>query len=219
MLAVSYFKKESTVNFESLSLVCAGLEFVSEGESISVDRPVVVGDSVTITAAAGADMFLDPAGSENHPDGERFVQRVEGDFQFSAFVEVNFQADFDSGVLLGFVDNTTWFKICAELDPDGTRRVVSVVTRDGASDDSNGWAIGEEGIHLRISRMGAAFALHASQDGATWSMIRYFSLGQQTPNAIKVGILAQSPAGLGTSARFTQMRLSRSLLINVRGGE
>ena len=207
------------MNVESLALVHAGLGLVSEGEHHSVERPVVVGDNVTLTAAAGADMFLDPAGSENHPDAERFVQLVEGDFQFSAFVEVNFQADFDSGVLLGFVNDTTWFKICAELDPDGTRRVVSVVTRDGASDDSNSWEIGENGIHLRISRMGGAFALHASHDGAHWSMIRYFSLGQQTPNAIKVGILAQSPTGQGTSARFSQLRLSRSHLPNVRGGD
>jgi uncharacterized protein len=207
------------MNVESLALVHVGMELVSEGESLSADRPVVIGDSITITAAAGADMFLDPAGSENHPDAERFVQVVEGDFQFSAFVEVKFQADFDSGVLLGFVDDATWFKICAELDPDGTRRVVSVVTRYGASDDSNSWEIGENGIHLRISRMGGAFALHARHDGARWSMIRYFSLGQQTPNAIKVGILAQSPTGLGTSACFSQIRLSRSLLPDVRGGD
>ena len=28
--------------------------------------------------------------------------------------------------LLGYVDEFTWFKICAELDPVGTLRVVSV---------------------------------------------------------------------------------------------
>lgn len=207
------------MSIEPLSLVSAGLNLISEGESLATARPVIAGNSVTITAAPGADIFLDPAGSDNHPDAERFVQLVEGDFQFSAFVEVNFQADFDSGVLLGFVDDKTWFKICAELDPDGTRRVVSVVTRDGASDDANSWTIGDDGIHLRISRMGDAFALHASQDGEKWKMIRYFSLGQQTPKTIKVGVLTQSPSGFGTSACFSQFLLSRSLLVNVRGGD
>lgn len=206
------------MNRDHHSLVFANLDLISEGGPVSPDRPVIDGDSVILSAAPGANIFLDPAGSEDPPDAERFVQLVNGDFQLSAFVEVNFQADFDSGVLLGYINSATWFKICAELDPDGTQRVVSVVTRDGASDDANSWPIRDSGVHLRISRMGDAFALHASHDGAQWSMIRYFSLGQSTSDSIKVGLLAQSPTGHGTSARFSQVQLTSSTLAEVRGG-
>ena len=203
---------------ETISIHSAELQLKSEGFPKSTVRPQVDSDGVTVMAAPKADMFRDPAGSDSPPDAERFMATVEGDFQFSAHVEVSFHAQFDLGVLLGYVDDDNWFKICAELDPDGTRRVVSVVTRDGASDDANGWEIGDGGIHLRISRMAHAFALHASRDGHTWSMIRYFSLRTNTPAALKVGLLAQSPAGEGTRVRFSMIRMSRIMLAGVRSG-
>ena len=198
-------------------LAAANLRLVSEGPPSAV-RPVQTGSSVRLTAAPGADLFLDPAGSATPPDAERFVQVVEGDFQFSARVEVDFRADFDSGVLLGYADHRNWFKICAELDPDGTRRVVTVVTRNGASDDANSWAIEGTGIHLRISRTGQVFGLHASIDGRIWSMIRYFLLAKELGNSLNVGILAQSPVGSGTSALFSNLALTPATLADMRSG-
>jgi regulation of enolase protein 1 (concanavalin A-like superfamily) len=194
------------------------LRLHSESGPASATRPSLSDGVLTLTAAAKADMFLDPAGFGPAPTAERFVDSVEGDFQLRACVEVDFVADFDSGVLLGYIDDHNWFKICAELDPDGTPRVVSVVTRNGASDDTNSWPIVGSGIHLRISRTGSAFAMHASSDGSLWSMIRYFSMGTPAPDVVRVGILAQSPSGEGTTARFSQLAFTRTALDGVRTG-
>jgi hypothetical protein len=56
----------------------------------------------------------------------------------------------------------------AELDPSGTARVVSVVTRDGVSDDCDSRPIDTAGTCRRISRLGSAFAMHPSTDARHW---------------------------------------------------
>jgi regulation of enolase protein 1 (concanavalin A-like superfamily) len=181
-------------------------------------EPHVSWRGVTLTSGPRADLFLDPQGSDDPPDAERFVAPVEGSFQLSARTTVDFKNTFDSGVLIGYVDESTWFKLCAELDPEGTARVVSVVTRQGASDDSNGWPMNGPSVYLRIARLGRAFALHASDDGDSWSLVRYFSLGIPDDQPVKVGMLAQSPTGEGTTVRFENLRFSTELLAEVRDG-
>jgi regulation of enolase protein 1 (concanavalin A-like superfamily) len=173
---------------------------------------------VKVHCGPKSDLFLDPAGNAERPDAERFLAPVEGDFRLSARVTVDFREIFDSGVLIGYVDEDNWFKLCAELDPEGVARVVSVVTRNGASDDVNSWPIGPDGVHLRISRLGEAFALHASDDGKVWRMVRYFAMPGGASSPLKVGVLAQSPRGTGTSAVFTEVRFDRTRLADVRDG-
>lgn len=189
----------------------------SEGTP-SARPPRVSGGEVELFASARSDLFLDPRGGAEAPDVERFVSNVTGDFQLSAHVRVEFADSFDAAVLLGYVDEFTWFKLCAELDPVGTPRVVSVVTRDGASDDCNGWAIPTSGQFLRIARLGRAFALHASGDGRSWELVRFFALDIPTDQPVKIGLLAQSPGGEGTSAVFTDVHFTTETLLDVRDG-
>ncbi|HEX5332240.1 MAG TPA: DUF1349 domain-containing protein [Cellulomonas sp.] len=190
---------------------------LSEGHA-SGHEPRAVADGVELTAAPRADLFLDPGGFDVAPDAERFLASVSGDFQLRARVSVDFRSTFDSGVLIGYVDESTWFKICAELDPVGVPRVVSVVTRDGASDDSNGSPLSQGSAHLRISRLGRAFALHTSDTGESWNLVRYFALGIPDDRPIKIGMLAQSPTGEGTVVRFEDVQFSTDRLQNVRDG-
>lgn len=170
-----------------------------------------------LVAGAGTDLYRDPRGSSVAPDAERLVGEVRGDFQLSARVAARYDATFDSAVLLGWVDDRTWFKVCAERDAAGTPRVVSVVTRE-TSDDADGWAVAPQGVHLRISRTGSAFALHASDDGARWRFVRLFSLDIGTDVPLQAGFLAQSPAGQGTEAEFSDIRFTQNALLEVRDG-
>ncbi len=143
---------------------------------------------------------------------------MEHNFQLQAHVGVGFVADFDAGVLIGWVDENNWFKLCAERDPAGTPRIVTVVTRAGASDDCNSWLISRSGIHLRISRSGSTFAMHASEHGDAWTMVRYFTLGLAEGAAIRVGFLAQSPVEDGTTAAFSSIGFSNTALADLRDG-
>lgn len=181
-------------------------------------EPDVQSDRVVLRAAARADLFLDPAGSSAPaPDAERFMTSVAGDFVFGGHVAAEFTAPYDSGVLLVAIDEENWFKVCSELDPHGVTRVVSVVTRDGFSDDANSWVIPAGGTHLRVARCGAAAALHASHDGVRWELIRYFNPGFTSAD-VHMGILAQSPAGDGTTATFRDMFFRAQTLDNMRDG-
>jgi regulation of enolase protein 1 (concanavalin A-like superfamily) len=188
------------------------------GHAPIVTAPSATEEEIRLTAAALGDLFCDPRGIKPPADGERFVAPVAGDFQLSAHVWVDYASTFDSGVLLGYIDDSTWFKICAELDPRGIPRVVTVVTRNGASDDSNGWPIPGSGVFLRISRFGAVFALHASGDGVSWELARYFTMHVPEEQPISVGILAQSPTGDGTTVVFSKLRFGTDTLADIRDG-
>lgn len=160
-------------------------------------------DTITLTARAGDDLFADPSTHSLVTSASLFTFEATGDFQFRAKVNVDFQEKFDSGVLVGYFNDQKWFKICAEIDPLGHRRVVTVVT-NGRSDDANSTHLVCDEIHLRVTRTGTAFALHASDDGSQWDLVRYFSLSDDNDIELRVGIAAQSPAGEGARATFSE---------------
>lgn len=172
-------------------------------------------NAVTLIARAGDDLFADPATADLVKTASLFTMPVDGDFQFQAKVAVDFRERFDSGVLVGICNDLQWFKICAELDTAGRRRVVTVVT-NGRSDDSNSTYLPGGEVHLRISRTVNAFGLHASSDAKRWDLIRYFGLG--TTTGFRVGIAAQSPVGVGAEVTFSDFGWNNVGLLDFRDG-
>jgi uncharacterized protein len=174
------------------------------------------GDELRIAAGARTDWFVDPGG-EGAPvlNAAALVAPVEGDFLLHAHVRPELAATYDAGVLALWLDEHTWAKLCLELSPQGVPTVVSVVTR-GVSDDCNSTPAGGEGAWLRVARLGPAFAFHASTDGATWQLVRYFAL--PVADAIRLGFQAQSPTGEGCAATFTQVGFRADRLAELRDG-
>jgi regulation of enolase protein 1 (concanavalin A-like superfamily) len=180
----------------------------------------VENEALVITAGPRTDLFLDPARESPTAGADlvRLVGDVSGDFQLTARVEVDFQETFDAGVLFIGAAEQTWAKLCFEYTPQGRPSVVSVVTR-GDSDDANADEVSGNRTWLRISRMGRAFAFHASHDGQWWRLIRYFSFGAlPDSSALKVGFLAQSPFGAGCTAVFGEIGFGPDTLTQLRDG-
>jgi regulation of enolase protein 1 (concanavalin A-like superfamily) len=174
------------------------------------------GASITIEAGPRTDMFVDPAGGDPVVDAARLLGPVpDGDFQFSARVRVGFAATYDAGVLLLWAGERNWAKLCFERSPQGTGMAVSVVTR-GVSDDANGFTVDGDALWLRVSRLGGAWAFHASVDGERWHFVRYFSLGVDAP--VRIGLEAQSPVGDGCTVTFTHLRWVPGRLSDLRDG-
>src|SRR5262249_46490348 len=171
-------------------------------------------------------MFVDPArasapaGAEPPPDAGRLSGTPPGgDFTLAARVSVDFASTYDAGVLLLYASARRWAKLCFELSPQGAPMAVTVVTRD-FSDDCNSFEVAERSLWLRITRAGAAWALHASADGAWWRLLRYFSLlpDRSASESAKVGFLAQSPLGRGCSATFDKISFSAGAPFDLRDG-
>jgi regulation of enolase protein 1 (concanavalin A-like superfamily) len=171
-------------------------------------------DGLAITAGPGTDLFVDPAGGQVQLGAPRALLPVTGDYRFSARLSCAAAATFDAAALLAWVADDQWVKLALERSPAGELTVVSVVTR-GLSDDVNSWPVPSGACWLRISRAGAATALHARADDEPWALVRHFALGE---GASRVGVLAQSPTGAGVVSRFDQVRLVPGGVADIRGG-
>jgi regulation of enolase protein 1 (concanavalin A-like superfamily) len=218
-------------------LVLPGLPFPLQPSGNPSCQAVVSDGALTLTGGAKSDLFIDPAGEEGgRPDAGRLTGLPgDRDFRLAARVSVQFVNVFDAGVLLLYLSERRWAKLCYELSPQRHPTVVSVVTR-GTSDDSNsfetaaGTAPGTAAktaaktaaesagkpVWLRITRAGRAWAFHASEDGAWWRMVRYFTLGEGS--GARVGFLAQSPQGPGCTAVFDSITYTSGAVDNLRDG-
>ncbi|WP_437321566.1 DUF1349 domain-containing protein [Sorangium sp. So ce385] len=172
--------------------------------------------SLTVTAGGKTDLFLDPERTTGLLNAPRLLGTPHGDFLASARVTVGFAAAHDAGVLLLWAHERAWAKLCFELSPERVPTVASVVTR-GLSDDRRSFEVDGDHVWLRVSRLGRLCAFHASTDGASWHLLRSFSLSSTTELA--VGFSAQSPTGDGCTAVFDDIRFTPRRLGDLRSGD
>jgi hypothetical protein len=121
---------------------------------------------------------------------------------------------FDAGVLLVYAAERQWAKLCFEYSPQHRPTAVTVVTRQ-TSDDCNSFEVEENTLWLRITRVGAAWAFHASTDGAWWRLLRYFTLEK---TLVRVGFMAQSPTGERCAATFDHITFRSGAPADLRDG-
>jgi uncharacterized protein len=193
----------------------AHLPMAFEWQVAPHDWTVGLDGTLHIVAGPRTDLFVDPAGGPPQLGAPRLMGAVEGDFQFSAYVRADLQATFDAGALVLHAADHVWAKLALERSPGGEAMVVSVVTR-GLSDDANGRVVTTAGIWLRLSRTGAACAMHASDDGVRWELVRHCAL--PADDGLTVGFLAQSPTGEGCKATFDGMLFVAEPLADLRDG-
>jgi regulation of enolase protein 1 (concanavalin A-like superfamily) len=168
-----------------------------------------------IEAGPVTDLFADPGGRPAALNAPRLQGSVgPGDFQLSARVTVGFGGTYDAGALLVWSDRNYWAKLCFELSPQGLPMIVSVVTH-GRSDDANGFTVDGGSAWLRVSRLGAAYAFHASIDGLLWHFVRHFDLEGRPA---QLGFVAQSPTSDGCGVSFDHLSFRPERLANLRDG-
>lgn len=196
-----------------MDITLAGLPFTSFDENAwLVDSET----SLTGDAGPSTDLFVNPATGEATLNAPRLLTPAPaGDFQLRAEVAAFHEATYDAGALLIWAGEDTWAKLAFEFSPQSTGMVVTVVTR-GLSDDANGYTVDNLSVWLRISRIGSAYACHASPDGVAWDFVRHFSLGP--PEDVRVGFAVQSPTGDGCRCRFTHIALTATTLTDLRDG-
>jgi len=199
-----------------------GLPFSLVASVEGVWRREEGGGAVVGVAPAHTDFYINPGGADS-ADAESILNAAtllgvppEGDFQFSARVSVDFQSQYDAGVLFLWLDEQNWAKFCFEYSPAAEPMVVSVVTR-GLSDDANAFVVSGRSVWLRVSRVDRVYAYHASTDAKTWQLVRVFSLGDALTDH-RIGFEAQSPTGDGCTVTFDDIRFTRDRLPDLRDG-
>jgi regulation of enolase protein 1 (concanavalin A-like superfamily) len=157
---------------------------------------------LTITAAEKTDWFISPTDGQEAANSPVLLFPAPKDFWFSAKVTVNFQSQFDAGVLAIYADEKNWVKFCFENTSDKKPSIVSVVTR-GLSDDNTGTVIGDNTVYLKVSKAGQAIFPYFSTDGTKWKLTRAFNLGPE--RSLQFGFSAQSPMGSGSTVTFSDI--------------
>jgi len=212
------------------TVIIPELPFSLDHDGSPACRHEVDDGALTLTAAPETDMFVDPAGAEAAPDAGRLVgEPPDGDFTFTAKATVTFGSTFDAAVLLVYADDRHWAKLCFEFSPQRIPMAVTVVTK-GTSDDCNSFEVSGQELWLRITRVGLAWAFHASADGRWWRLLRYFTLADSAGDPVSgqppttqqpttmIGFLAQSPLGQGCTARFDHIALRAGAPADLRDG-
>ena len=116
-----------------------------------------------------------------------------GDFTLAAQVQVQFGSMYDAGALLLHARERHWAKVCLEYFAAAAADRGHGRDPRGVSDDCNSFEVDGDTLWLRITRTGAAWAFHASADGSWWRLLRYFALGGDPAELVRVGFMAQSP--------------------------
>lgn len=146
-----------------------------------------------------------------------YYTEVDGDFVMRVKVAHDFKDTYDSASIMIMIDMQNWAKACFEKTDFGIHAAVSVVTRNGESDDANGCNIDSNSVWLQITRVGNSFAFHFSEDGVTYYMMRFFNLS--AGKTIKVGLLAQAPQGNGGIRTYENLTIEKKTVKNIRFGE
>ena len=145
-----------------------------------------------------------------------YYTEFEGDFVLRVRVSHDFRDTYDSASVMVMVDSGNWAKACFEMTDFGTHAAVSVVTKNGESDDANGCNLEGNAAWLKVCRVDNTFSFHYSLDGERFYMMRFFSL--PAGKSVKVGLLAQAPVGDGGPRVYEDLSLEGRTVKNIRFG-
>lgn len=132
-------------------------------------------------------------------------------------VSHGFKDIYDASSIMVMHDIKNWAKACFEMTDFGTHAVVSVIARNGETDDANGCDLSTSEAWLQVARVGKSFAFYYSIDGENFYMMRFFNLS--VGEVVKVGLVAQSPMGDGGVRVFENLKFEQKTVKNIRFGK
>lgn len=164
-------------------------------------------DELTIIAPPKSDFFQDPAGKHIASSAPFLSIPVGDSFELTTRLHVDMRHIYDSGCLMLMMDNRNWAKLCFEFNGQHPI-IVSVVTREGMSDDCYSVQVVVDKPYLRITKLNNCVTFSYSENGADWTLIRYFGMNENAEYV--AGVVAQSPQGEGCTVEFDYLNLSQS---------
>jgi len=183
----------------------------------------ISGDRIEMIAPPQSDFFCNNGAvsaegitPESLCNAPFYYTEVTGDFVMQVKVSHDFKDTYDSASVMVMVDLQNWAKACFEKTDFDTHAAVSVVTRNGESDDANGCNIESNTVWMKVCRVDNSFSFHYSVDGEKFYMTRFFNLS--AGETVKVGLLAQAPVGNGGVRVYEQLSIENRTVKNIRFG-
>ena len=197
------------------TVVLTTLPHTLRWETPAAHEKISAGDALSMSAGAQTDHFVDPRGAVTITNSPRLLCTPDATFLLSAHAHGDLVATYDAAVLMLYVNESSWAKLCLELSPQGEPMIVSVVT-NGLSDDCNSVVLASADAWLRMAGLGKAFAFHYSLDGQIWHLVRHFTLHERTN--LRAGFSVQAPVGDGCTVTFSEIRYQAVMLDDLRSG-
>lgn len=172
------------------------------------------GDSLTIEANSGTDVYRDSYGSYLPNNAPRLLFQADSNFILTVDVQHAFSNEWNAGGIMLEADSTHWIKFCFERDNTGANRIVSVVTNE-YSDDCNAVSLPTNQAFLKMAKAGNVIILYYSGDGSTWYMARRLRYVFTRP--LLVGFLVQAPGAHRNTVHFSHMQYQQKKVVNPFG--
>jgi len=155
---------------------------------------------LTIVAGPKTDMFRDPNVTYNTNNAPQLMFRADSNFVLTTSIQHAFSNKWDGGAIVLYQDSLNWIKFCFEKDYTGSRRVVSVVTKN-ISDDCNSVEIKTNRVFYKVAKADNVITLYYSTDNKNWFLIRHLQI--DNTKDVQLGFLAQSPTGKSCTVKFS----------------
>lgn len=162
---------------------------------------------LSITAKPNTNLFITHTKNWRATNLPMLLMEPESNFMLQAKVETNHINKWDAGILVVYVNDDYWGKLCFEKTMQGVNRMVTVINNQ-VSDDASSVIVEEDEVYVRLVKMGQSFRYSFSLDGEIWQTVRYFTLNKQ--NAIKVGFASQSAGNESCISTFRQIEYRTS---------
>lgn len=200
LVGKTMFSQENTKEIQ-LKEIPKPLEWIVEPESFYAENGII-----KISAGANTNMFYAPHGNYYVSNIPKLLFYPDSNFVFSAKAFTEHKSKWEAAMLVVYIDERYWAKICFENEAPLKNRMVTVVTNE-VSDDAYSDYIKSNSVYMQISKKGKQIVFSYSYDNKTWIGIRYFRLDSE--KAIRIGFASQSPIGNGLTSVFSEIKYEK----------
>ena len=161
-----------------------------------------------VEPGAKTDYWQQPQHNISSDSGPFLFTEMTGNFILTTHVHMHPANQYDQAGLLVRLSPDFWLKTSLEFEVGIPSKLGSVITHHGYSD----WATQDYSgmrweLDFRIRREGDDYTVDCSQDGSTWSQIRFSHLARPGAGPVQCGLYACSPIAIGFLAEFDFLKI------------
>lgn len=173
--------------------------------SINPSEIVIKDNIIKILAFPQTDFFTE-RGCTNMYNAPFYYFYIKTNFIIKVKVSLDFETINDSAAIMIMKNTNVWAKLNLVFENSEQRSIISIV-KDNKLCIQNKHTISKSIVWFKVQRLESIFTFYYSFDNKKFIMLKSFDLN--TDNEIKVGLVAQSPNGLGGVGIFEDLIIDK----------